>query len=201
MDDREKSDGRVLPAKLPNNAQGGAAEAVEGRRPAKGNAAGETRPGLSAGQGALKRAWSCAPSGSNGQGSAVHRAPAPRRRRPPAGGVLRASAEGRAGGGRGHVGGLRCGARGESSGPARSGSQGRIPGEAVAEGVHTKARWAAAAARCRRVGGQDPSAGAGRGAERHLRDGLPRASPTGSGRGAARITRWMRSPPGSWARR
>ncbi|MGI8802051.1 MAG: reverse transcriptase domain-containing protein, partial [Solirubrobacteraceae bacterium] len=38
--------------KLPNNAQGGAAEAVEGRRPAKGNTAGETRPGLSAGQGA-----------------------------------------------------------------------------------------------------------------------------------------------------
>jgi group II intron reverse transcriptase/maturase len=53
MDDREKSDGRVLPVKLPNNAQGGAAEAVEGRRPAKGNAADETRPGLSAGQGAL----------------------------------------------------------------------------------------------------------------------------------------------------
>ena len=52
MDDREKSDGRVLPVKLPNNAQGGAAEAVEGRRPAKGNAAGETRPGLRAGQGA-----------------------------------------------------------------------------------------------------------------------------------------------------
>jgi RNA-directed DNA polymerase len=53
MDDREKSDGRVLPVKLPNNAQGGAAEAVEGRRPAKGNAASKTRPGLSAGQGAL----------------------------------------------------------------------------------------------------------------------------------------------------
>ncbi len=53
MNDREKSDGRVLPEKLPNNVQGGAAEAVEGRRPAKGNAAGETRPGLSAGQGAL----------------------------------------------------------------------------------------------------------------------------------------------------
>jgi RNA-directed DNA polymerase len=53
MDDREKSDGRVLPAKLPNNAQGGAAEAVEGRRPAKGNAAGETRPGPGAGQGVL----------------------------------------------------------------------------------------------------------------------------------------------------
>jgi RNA-directed DNA polymerase len=53
MDDREKSDGRVLPAKPLNNAQGGAAEAVEGRRPAKGNAADETRPGLGAGHGAL----------------------------------------------------------------------------------------------------------------------------------------------------
>jgi RNA-directed DNA polymerase len=53
MDDREKSDGRVLPVRLPNNAQGGAAEAVEGRRPAKGNATSETCPGPSAGQGAL----------------------------------------------------------------------------------------------------------------------------------------------------
>ena len=53
MHDREKSDGRVLPVKLPNNAQGGAAEVVEGRRPAKGNAASETRPGRRAGQGAL----------------------------------------------------------------------------------------------------------------------------------------------------
>ena len=53
MHDREKSDGRVLPVKLPNNAQGGAAEAVEGRRPAKGNTTSETCPGLSAGQGAL----------------------------------------------------------------------------------------------------------------------------------------------------
>ena len=52
MHDREKSDGRVLPVKLPNNAQGGAAEAVEGRRPAKGNAVSETRPGRRAGQGA-----------------------------------------------------------------------------------------------------------------------------------------------------
>jgi RNA-directed DNA polymerase len=53
MNDREKSDGRVLPVKLPNNAQGGAAEVVEGRRSAKGNTASETRPGLSAGHGAL----------------------------------------------------------------------------------------------------------------------------------------------------
>ena len=53
MDDREKSDGRVVPVKLSNNAQGGAAEAVEGSRLAKGNTTGETRSGLSAGQGAL----------------------------------------------------------------------------------------------------------------------------------------------------
>jgi len=53
MDDREKSDGRVVPVKLSNNAQGGAAEAVEGRRPAKGNMTSNTRSGRSAGQGAL----------------------------------------------------------------------------------------------------------------------------------------------------
>jgi RNA-directed DNA polymerase len=53
MHDREKSDDRVVPGKLPNNAQGGAAEVVEGRRSAKGNTTGETRPGHSAGQGAL----------------------------------------------------------------------------------------------------------------------------------------------------
>ena len=52
MDDREKSDGRVVPVRLPNKAQGGAAEAVEGRRPVKGNTAGETRSGHGAGQGA-----------------------------------------------------------------------------------------------------------------------------------------------------
>ncbi len=52
MHDREKSDGLVVPEKLLNNAQGGAAEAVEGSGPAKGNTASETRSGLSAGQGA-----------------------------------------------------------------------------------------------------------------------------------------------------
>jgi len=52
MDDREKSDGRVLPVKLPNNAQGGAVEVVEGRRPAKGNAASETHSGPRAGESA-----------------------------------------------------------------------------------------------------------------------------------------------------
>ncbi len=52
MDDREQSDGLVVPEKLPNNAQGGAAEAVEGSGSAKGNTASKSRPGPSAGQGA-----------------------------------------------------------------------------------------------------------------------------------------------------
>jgi RNA-directed DNA polymerase len=52
MNDREKSDGLVVPVKLANNAQGGAAESVEGSGPAKGNTASETRPGPRAGQGA-----------------------------------------------------------------------------------------------------------------------------------------------------
>jgi RNA-directed DNA polymerase len=49
MHDRRKSDGPVVPAKLPNKAVDAAAEAVEGRGPGKGNAASETRPGRSAG--------------------------------------------------------------------------------------------------------------------------------------------------------
>jgi hypothetical protein len=52
MDDREKSDGLVVPEKPLNNAQGGVAEAVEGSGPAKGNMASETRSGHGAGQGA-----------------------------------------------------------------------------------------------------------------------------------------------------
>jgi len=49
MDDRRKSDGPVVPAKPPNNAGRPAAEVVEERGPAKGNATSETRPGRSAG--------------------------------------------------------------------------------------------------------------------------------------------------------
>jgi RNA-directed DNA polymerase len=52
MDDHGKSDGLVVPAKQPNNAGSPAAEAVEGRRPAEGNAASKTCPGHGAGQGA-----------------------------------------------------------------------------------------------------------------------------------------------------
>jgi RNA-directed DNA polymerase len=52
MHDRGESDGPVVPAKLPNNAQGRAAEVVEGRGSPEGNAASATRSGLSAGSSA-----------------------------------------------------------------------------------------------------------------------------------------------------
>jgi hypothetical protein len=53
VNDHEKSDGLVVPAKPPNNPAAAGAEVVEGRRPAKGNAASTTHPGRSAGSGAL----------------------------------------------------------------------------------------------------------------------------------------------------
>ncbi len=52
MNDRGKSDGPVVPVKLPNKpAVVAGAEVVEGRGSAKGSTAGQTRPGRSAGQG------------------------------------------------------------------------------------------------------------------------------------------------------
>ncbi len=53
MHDHGKSDGPVVPAKLPNNAGAPAVEAVEGRGSAEGNATSKARPGRRAGQGAL----------------------------------------------------------------------------------------------------------------------------------------------------
>jgi RNA-directed DNA polymerase len=50
MHERGKSDSPVVPAKPPNKAAHAAAEAVEGRGLAKGNAASKARPGLRAGQ-------------------------------------------------------------------------------------------------------------------------------------------------------
>ncbi len=51
MHDHGKSDGRVVPVRLPNEPGRPGEEAVEGRRPAKGNAASESRAGRSAGLG------------------------------------------------------------------------------------------------------------------------------------------------------
>jgi hypothetical protein len=44
MNERRKSDGPVVPAKLPNKTVDAVAEAVEERGPGKGNATSETRP-------------------------------------------------------------------------------------------------------------------------------------------------------------
>ena len=51
MNECGESDGPVVPAILPDNAAGAAAEAGEERGPAEGNTDGETRPGRSAGPG------------------------------------------------------------------------------------------------------------------------------------------------------
>src|ERR1700736_511268 len=51
MHDRGKSDGPVVPSKLPNKPGRPGAEVVEGSGLPEGNTAGETRPGRSAGQG------------------------------------------------------------------------------------------------------------------------------------------------------
>ncbi len=62
MDEGGQSDGPVLPEKRPNNAQGGAAEVVEGRGSAKENADSAIRPGrsgdlsVSGGLGRVRRA-------------------------------------------------------------------------------------------------------------------------------------------------
>jgi hypothetical protein len=77
MHDREKSDGPVVAVKLANNAQGGAAEAVEGSGPAKGEHDQRNALRTRCRAERAQWAWSCAPSGTNGQGSVVHGAPAP----------------------------------------------------------------------------------------------------------------------------
>ena len=73
MDDREKSDGRVLPEKLSNNAQGGRRRRWrEGDQPRGTDRRNAPRTQCRARR--AQWAWSCAPSGADGQGSAVHRA-------------------------------------------------------------------------------------------------------------------------------
>jgi len=49
MNERGRSDGLIVPTKPPNNAASAAAEVVEGRSPAEGNAVGTARPGHRAG--------------------------------------------------------------------------------------------------------------------------------------------------------
>src|SRR5947208_3044894 len=161
MHDRGKSDGPVVPAKRPNNAQGGAAEAVEGSGSAKGNAAGESRSGHGAGSSALSglgRVRRVARTDREARFTALlHHVDVDR---------LRAAywaLEPKAAPG---VDGVTWEDYGQDleENPrdlhARV-HRGALPGEAVAEGVHTEAVRAAAAARGRLAGGQDPPAGGG----------------------------------------
>jgi hypothetical protein len=110
-------------------------------------------PDAGPGRWRVKCAGACAPSREQGQGCAVHGAPAPRQRRPSACGLSGVEPEGGGGGGRADVGILRAGAGGQPSGSARAGSARRLPGEAVAAGVHREGGRAAAAARGCRVRG------------------------------------------------
>ena len=72
-----KSDGRVVPEKPPNKAGQPAAEAVEGRRPTKGNTwLQSTRPGPEPGR-ACRSALHVCEKSTQGQAGAVHRAAAP----------------------------------------------------------------------------------------------------------------------------
>ena len=155
-------------------ARGAGAEVVEGRGLPEGNTASETRPGRSAGHGVssdLDRVRQVARKDRDVRFTALlHHV----ERRSFAGGVLGDQPNAAPG-----VDGVtwRDYGRdlgGEPSGSARPGPAGRVPGDAVSQGVHTEAGRAAAAARGRRVGGQDPAAGGGRGAERRLRAGLRR---------------------------
>src|SRR5947208_15141827 len=141
MHDRGKSDGCVVPAKPPNNAAQAAAEVVEGRRPAEGNAASETRPGHRAGVSVssdLDRVRQVARKDKDVRFTALlHHVTIDRLEA-----AYRAIRPGAAPGvDGGDVEGLRAGPRREPSRSPRPGPQGRLPGEAVSQGVHPKAGW------------------------------------------------------------
>ena len=174
MHESGQSDGPVVPEKLPNNVQGGAAEAVEEKGIGQGERGQRNTPRTQSRARCVKWAGPRAPGSKEGQGRTVHRVAASRRCRSLAGGLSGVEPEGRHGGRWCELGGVRTGTRGQPLRPARTPPQRRLPGEAVSQGVHTEGRRAPACARGRRAGGQDPPAGAGRGAERRLRVRLPR---------------------------
>ena len=140
---------------------GAGAEAVEGRRSAKGNAASEPRPGLSAGQGVssdLDRVRQVARKDRDARFTALlHHVTVERLEA-----AYRAIRPGAAPG----VDGVTWRDYGQDleenlRESACSCPAGRVPGEAFSAGVHPEAGRAAAAARGRVAGGQDRPAGGG----------------------------------------
>ena len=174
MHGRGKSDSPIVPGKPPNNAGRPAAEAVEGRGGAKGNVVQSSTH--------QTQSWA-----SVSQATDRIRCAARRDKRVRLTALLHhvnvdllrfcvspAEAPGRTGRRRPHLARVRGGSRGQPHGSAWTRTAGRLPGEAVAAAVHPQTRRPATAARHRRAGGQDRPARGGGGAERHLRDGLPR---------------------------
>src|SRR5664280_2010232 len=175
MNDRGKSDSRVVPAKLANKTGQPAAELVEERRLTKGNTdqhnASRTQSRDVDASSALGRVRRVAQQDRETRFTALlHHVTLDR---------LRAAywaLNPRAAAG---ADGVTWGAYGQDleanlPGSARSGPPRRPPGETIAKGVHTEGGRAASAARHRQLGGQDPPAGRRRGVERRLRGGLPR---------------------------
>jgi len=147
MNGHGKSDRPVVPAKPPNKPAQAGAEAVEERGLPKGNTASETRPGRSAGLGVpseLDRVRQVARRDKDVRFTALfHHVTVDRLRE-----AYRAIRPGAAPGVDGVTWrdyGQRS--RSEPSRSARSGPEGRVPGETDSQSVHPKARWAAAAAR------------------------------------------------------
>jgi hypothetical protein len=147
---------------------------VEGRL-GEGNTASKTRPGQRAGRGAPSALDRVRRVARQDKGCAVHRAPAARRCRPPAGGLGGVEPEGRDGGGT-RSGGTTTGRISKRSFAictpgftGARGGQGRRRGCGSRRRTGGGGRWGAAGLedkllqRARR-----------RGAQRHLRDGLPR---------------------------
>lgn len=173
MNGQGKSDGAVVPANPPNKAASVAAEAGEGRGPAKGNTSSKTRPGHRAGSGApsaLARVRRVAQQDTDARFTALlHHLTVDRLRE-----AYRAISPTAAPG----VEGVSWEAYGQELEAnlrdlhARVHSV-RLPGVALTEGVHSEDGRAVAAARNRRVGRQDRPTGTRRGAKRRLRGRLP----------------------------
>ena len=171
MNERGKSDGRVVPAKPANKAAVAAAESVEERRPAEGNMASKTRPGHIAGSGApsaLDRVREVARRDKEARFTALLHHVDVARLRAAFWAIRPNAAPG--------VDGVTWDAYGQeleaNLQDLHERVRGALPGETVTQGVHPEGGRAATAARHRHAGGQDCPAGRRRGAQRRLRGGL-----------------------------
>ena len=174
MHGREKSDSAIVAGKPTNKAERSAAEPVEPRAEAEGNAGqqstrrAQSRESVSQ---ALERVRQAARQRKKEKFTALlHHISIDTART----GVLRTQGRRRTRRGRADVADLRGRPRAQPRGSARSGPSGSVSGTAVTADLHTQAGRTAASARDRRPGGQDRPTGDGRGAERDLRGRLPR---------------------------